>query len=81
MGAPYFNRVAIPIGLLLLFLTGAGPLLAWRKTSLHSLKRNFTMPLAFSVVIGAVLFASGVRHLYAWMSLFLSAFVAVCILQ
>jgi len=33
VGAPYFNKVAIPIGLLLLFLTGAGPLLAWRLRS------------------------------------------------
>jgi cytochrome c-type biogenesis protein CcmF len=81
VGAPFFNKVAIPIGLLLLFLTGAGPLLAWRKTSFQSLKRNFTLPLAVAVVVGAVLFVSGVRHFYAWMSLFLSAFVAVCVLQ
>src|SRR5213080_2159138 len=33
VGAPFFNKVNIPIGLLLLFLTGVGPLLAWRKTS------------------------------------------------
>jgi len=41
VGAPFFNKVNIPIGLLLLFLTGVGPLLAWRKTSTESLKRNF----------------------------------------
>jgi len=33
VGAPFFNKVNIPIGLILLFLTGVGPLLAWRKTS------------------------------------------------
>ena len=81
VGAPFFNRVAVPIGLLLLLLTGAGPLLAWRKTSFQSLKRNFTLPLAVAVVVGAALFAGGIRHFYAWMSLFLCAFVAVCILQ
>jgi cytochrome c-type biogenesis protein CcmF len=81
VGAPYFNKVAIPIGLLLLFLTGAGPLLAWRKTSFQSLKRNFTLPLALSVVIGGILFVAGVRHFYAWMSLFLSVFVGICTLQ
>src|SRR6266850_3046001 len=37
VGAPFFNKVNIPIGLLLLFLTGVGPLLAWRKTSTESL--------------------------------------------
>ncbi len=45
VGTPFFNKVNIPIGLLLLFLTGVGPLLAWRKTSLDSLKRNFGWPL------------------------------------
>src|SRR4030088_1869071 len=45
VGAPFFNKVNIPIGLLLLFLTGVGPLLAWRKTSTESLKRNFGWPL------------------------------------
>ncbi|MGA2629658.1 MAG: heme lyase CcmF/NrfE family subunit [Terriglobia bacterium] len=81
VGAPYFNKVAIPIGLLLLFLTGAGPLLAWRKTSFQSLKRNFTVPLAMAVVAGGILFAAGVRHFYAWVSLFLAIFVGVCTLQ
>ena len=39
VGAPFFNHVNIPIGMMLLFLTGVGPLLAWRKTSLDSLRR------------------------------------------
>jgi len=80
VGAPFFNKVMVPIGLLLLFLTGAGPLLAWRKTSFQSLKRNFTAPLAIATVVGGLLLLGGVRHFYAWMSLYLSAFVAACIL-
>jgi cytochrome c-type biogenesis protein CcmF len=55
VGAPFFNKVAIPIGLLLLFLTGVGPLLAWRSTSVGSIKRNFTWPAVFSVLVGIVL--------------------------
>ncbi|HKS95080.1 MAG TPA: cytochrome c-type biogenesis CcmF C-terminal domain-containing protein, partial [Terriglobia bacterium] len=76
---PFFNKVMIPIGLLLLFLTGAGPLLAWRKTSFQSIKRNFTLPLGVAAVAGAVFFATGVRSLYVWMTLFLCVFVAVCV--
>jgi len=79
VGPPFFNKVAIPIGLILLFLTGAGPLLAWRKTSFQSLKRNFTLPVAVAVVAGAILFFLGVRDLYAWMTLFLCAFTGTCI--
>jgi cytochrome c-type biogenesis protein CcmF len=44
VGAPFYNRVAIPVALLLLILTALGPLLAWRKTSFESLKRNFMWP-------------------------------------
>ena len=44
VGAPFYNRVAIPIGLFLLFLTGVGPLLPWRATSLRSIRRNFIVP-------------------------------------
>jgi cytochrome c-type biogenesis protein CcmF len=80
VGAPFFNKVAIPMGLLLLLLTGAGPLLAWRKTSFQSLKRNFTLPLILAVVAGVVLWLAGVRDLYAWMTFFLSVFVGICIL-
>ncbi len=80
VGAPFFNKTAIPLGLLLLLLTGAGPLLAWRKTSFQSLRRNFTVPLAVAAVAGAILFMAGLRHFYAWMTVFLSVFVAVCTL-
>jgi cytochrome c-type biogenesis protein CcmF len=61
MGAPYYNRVNIPIGLFLLLLTGIGPLLAWRSTSLRSIRRNFILPGAafFLALIG--LMAGGIR--------------------
>ena len=61
MGAPFYNRVNLPIGLFLLFLTGIGPLLAWRSTSLRSIRRNFILPsLAMGVAL-VVLVAVGVR--------------------
>jgi len=50
VGAPFYNRVAIPVALLLLNLPPVGPLLAWRKTSFESLKRNFQWPAVGSVV-------------------------------
>ena len=45
VGAPWYNTVAIPVGLFLLFLTGVGPLLPWRSTSLKAIKRNFIVPV------------------------------------
>jgi len=38
VGPPFFNRVNVPLGLLLLGLTGVGPLIAWRKTSVRALR-------------------------------------------
>ncbi len=73
--APFFNRVNIPIGLFLLFLTGVGPLLAWRRTSLDSLKRNFPWPLLGGMLLVAALLAAGVRHVYALMCFGLCLFV------
>ncbi|MGO9083755.1 MAG: heme lyase CcmF/NrfE family subunit [Terriglobales bacterium] len=55
VGAPFYNRVAIPVALLLLILTAVGPLLAWRKTSLESLKRNFLWPTIGAVAVMAFL--------------------------
>jgi cytochrome c-type biogenesis protein CcmF len=55
VGAPFYNRVAIPVALLLLILTAIGPLLAWRKTSFESLKRNFAWPAIGAVVVMAFL--------------------------
>jgi cytochrome c-type biogenesis protein CcmF len=74
--APFFNRVNVPIGLFLLFLTGVGPLIAWRRSSLESLKRAFLWPSVAGLSLIVVLFALGVRHFYALMSFGLCLFVA-----
>jgi len=79
VGAPFFNKVNIPLGLLLLFLTGVGPLLAWRKTSPESLKRNFGWPAIAGALAGAAAFGFGFREMYALVCLILCVFVAVTI--
>ena len=76
VGAPFFNKVNIPIGLLLLFLTGVGPLLAWRKTSLESLKRNFAWPLGIGIVGGLVFILLGYRDFFSDVCFTLCVFVA-----
>ena len=43
--APFFNQWMAPIGLILLFLTGIGPLLAWRKSTLENLRDQFLWPV------------------------------------
>jgi cytochrome c-type biogenesis protein CcmF len=75
VGAPFFNKIMIPIGLALLFLTGVGPLLAWRKTSMDSLKRNFAWPLLIGVLCATAAFVLGYRDGAAMLCLFLCGFV------
>jgi cytochrome c-type biogenesis protein CcmF len=76
VGAPFFNKVNIPIGLFLMFLTGVGPLIAWRRSSFESLKRAFFWPSVAGVVLMAGLLIGGVRHPYALLSFGLCLFVA-----
>jgi cytochrome c-type biogenesis protein CcmF len=61
VGAPFYNRVNLPIGLFLLFLTGIGPLLAWRSTSLKSIRRNFVLPSIAVAATAIVLIACGIH--------------------
>ena len=61
----WYNRLMVPIGLFLLFLTGVGPLFAWRRTSLESLRRNFQIPGIAGLVLAIALFAAGMRSFYA----------------
>ncbi|OFW25510.1 MAG: cytochrome C biogenesis protein [Acidobacteria bacterium RIFCSPLOWO2_02_FULL_59_13] len=81
VGAPFFNKVNIPIGLVLLFLTGVGPLFAWRKTSLGSLRKNFLVPGLISLALGALLLVLGIRKFYPQVSFILCAFVVITIVM
>ncbi len=85
VGPPFFNRVNIPIAMFLLLLTGVGPLLAWRKTSLDSLKRNFLMPAIGAALVAAALIIGGmhpwedVSVLYSVMAISLATMVALTV--
>src|ERR1700758_3752756 len=93
VGGPFYNRVAIPVALLLLILTAVGPLLAWRKTSLESLKRNFMWPTIGALAVMAFLMITppswgspfGMRpwkdisYFYSLMAIGLSVLVALTV--
>ena len=78
VGAPFFNQINIPIGLVLLCLTGIGPLLVWRKTSKQSFIRNFTTPVIVGLVMALVLYIINIRG-YVLISFSLSVFVLTTI--
>jgi cytochrome c-type biogenesis protein CcmF len=65
VAAPFFNKWMVPIGFILLFLTGVGPLLAWRKSSLTNLRDSFIFPVGLALVTAGTLVALGMR---VWVS-------------
>jgi cytochrome c-type biogenesis protein CcmF len=91
VGAPFYNRVAIPIGIFLLLLTGVGPLLPWRAASFRSIRRNFVLPVIAFWVMVIVCLAVGVRpekdgafdsgNFYALVAFAVSAAVMTAILS
>src|SRR3569833_2565753 len=65
VGPPVFNKWMVPIGLVLLFLTGVGPLIAWRKASASHLRYQFTLPVSAAVITGGLCLAAGVGWSWA----------------
>ncbi len=85
VGPPFFNRVNVPIGLFLIFLTAVGPLLAWRQTSLNSLKRNLLWPAVLAVVTAVLLMIGGMKpwvdvsYFYSLMAISLAVMVTATV--
>jgi cytochrome c-type biogenesis protein CcmF len=79
VGPPFFDRVTIPLGLLLLGLMGIGPVIAWRKATGRNLRRNFTWPLAAGLGAAALLAAAGARNGYVLLTFGLAAFTMATI--
>src|SRR3954454_4715601 len=59
VGPPFFNKWMLPIGLVLLVLTGIAPLMAWRKTTLTDPLRQLLWPTTAAIVTGAAVYAMG----------------------
>jgi cytochrome c-type biogenesis protein CcmF len=75
VGPPFFNRVNAPLALGLVFLTGIGPLIAWRRTTPDNLVRSFAAPVAIGVATGILGAVAGLRQWYVLTAFSLAAFV------
>ena len=60
VGPPWFNRYITPLALVLVLLSGIGPLIAWRRATAANLRRNFVIPIGSGVFAAAALVAAGV---------------------
>ena len=80
VGPPFFNQVNVPLGLLLLLLTGIGPLIAWRHASTANLKRQFLWPTTAMIVTAVALAAIRMSNGWAIVAYALAAFVTTTVL-
>ncbi|HEY8861802.1 MAG TPA: cytochrome c-type biogenesis CcmF C-terminal domain-containing protein [Candidatus Limnocylindria bacterium] len=81
IGAPYFDRVEVPIGLALLFLMGIGPQLPWHGASRATLERQFTAPAIAAAAGAAVAIVSGMTGWAPVLTYALAAFVTATVIQ
>lgn len=79
VGAPYFNSVTVPLFLLLVFLMGVGPMIAWRRASWDNLRRNFLWPALGALAFGLALFVLKVKEFLPLLGFTLLAFVVLTI--
>ena len=75
VGPPFFTRWMLPIGLILLTLTGIGPLLAWRRSTVSNLCYQFLWPVGLALATAAGLYAVGFRVWVSGLCFALCAFV------
>lgn len=81
VAAPFFNKWMLPVGLVLLVLTGVGPLLAWRKSTTKNLLEQFMWPTLAGVVTVGAMFALRIPIWASGLCFTLCAFVTGTLVQ
>ncbi len=59
VGPPAFRPFVVPLAIIVVLLSGIGPIIAWRRVTVSKLRRNFTFPVVVAVLVVAVLLAFG----------------------
>ncbi|MFM1848407.1 MAG: cytochrome c-type biosis protein CcmF [Pseudomonadota bacterium] len=80
VGIPFFNAVNVPLFMGLIFLMGVGPLIAWRRASLGSLKKTFLAPFLSAFFLGVLMLWAGVFEFWPTLAYSLSFFVVLTIM-
>ena len=83
VGPKFFNTMTGPIALVVLFLTGVAPLIAWRRATVASIRKQFVIPgsigASVGIVFGVIFWGKiGVWSLSCWA---LGAFVTTTVVQ
>jgi cytochrome c-type biogenesis protein CcmF len=76
VGRPYFDRMAVPIGVALLFLMGVGPALPWGRATGAEARRALLPPLVGAAVGCAIGLLLGVREPWTLVTVGLAGYTA-----
>lgn len=74
VGAPYFNRMTVPLFAGVIFLMGVGPALPWRRSGEAGLRRRFSGPAVAGLVAAAVAVLLGERGFWPLVTYGLAGF-------
>ena len=82
VGPPWFDRYTVPLALVLVLLSGIGPVIAWRRATLANARRNFLTPTGIALATLLALLAAGVSGKPFALAMFgCAAFVLGCVSQ
>jgi cytochrome c-type biogenesis protein CcmF len=83
VGPPAFTPFVVPLALILVLLSGVGPMIAWRRVTAANLRRNFTFPVIAGVValIAVLVLTDAGRKPFAVAMFALGAFVIAGVIQ
>ncbi len=73
VGEPFFNRMTLPLAVLLLLLVGVGPVLPWGRANERHLKR-FAVPGVIGLIALIAFLAVGARNILALLGFALAGF-------
>ncbi len=59
IGPPVYETFIVPLALILVLLSGIGPVIAWRRATAANLRRNLGRPALFAALVLVVLIALG----------------------
>ena len=77
VGPPWFDRYTTPLALLLVLLSGIGPVIAWRRATWRNVRRAFAVPVTCALVTLAACLVFGLTDQVAATIMFMAgAFVA-----
>jgi cytochrome c-type biogenesis protein CcmF len=83
VGPPTFAEFVVPLALVLVVLTGIGPMISWRRATVSNLKKHFVFPLAFAAVIAVLIlaFTDAISKPLAFAMFVAAAFVVAAVIQ